>query len=125
MTTEDGKALIVEDEESWLELISMIVEDAGYPVLKASTGRQALALAAGEKLAFVVLDLKLPDMAGTDLMRCLREMPGRERLPVLVLTSLHREEARRLPVEGTEAFVSKDQGLVSILGGIRQLQPRH
>ena len=107
-------ALLVEDEDSWTDLMGQMLGGGRYIVRKAENGRQALRIAREEKLAIAVVDLNLPDMFGLDLIRCLRELPGQESLPILVLTAYHREEIRDLTLDPAQGFISKDQGLTAI-----------
>jgi DNA-binding response OmpR family regulator len=79
------KLLVIEDEERVASFIAKGLKAKGHVVLLARTGREGLALAAEPDLDAVVLDLGLPDIDGTEVLRRLR---GRnDTLPVVVLTA--------------------------------------
>jgi DNA-binding response OmpR family regulator len=79
------KLLVIEDEERVASFIAKGLKAKGHVVLLARTGREGLAMAAEPDLDAVVLDLGLPDIDGTEVLRRLR---GRhDTLPVLVLTA--------------------------------------
>jgi two-component system, cell cycle response regulator len=77
--------LLVDDEESIREM-RRAFNDADYYVLTASTGREALRMAALEQPDLLLLDTSLPDLAGVFVARQLREQPETENIPILMLT---------------------------------------
>jgi two-component system NtrC family sensor kinase len=90
MSANDAKAtvLVVEDSAVQAEMLRRTVAAAGYEVLAASNGADALALAASRRPAAVVSDVNMPVMNGYELCRRLREMPSLADVPVILLTSL-------------------------------------
>ena len=76
--------LVVEDESSIASFVALYLKNAGYTVRTASTGNEALTLAASEQPALIVLDLMLPDLDGIEVCRRIRETST---LPVLMLTA--------------------------------------
>src|SRR5581483_2669211 len=89
--------LIVDDEPRIAEIAGDYLRHAGYRVLAATTGAAALAAAAAERPALVVLDLRLPDMDGIEVARGLRRDSD---VPIVMLTA-RADESDRL--EGLEA----------------------
>ena len=67
------RTLIVEDESLIRWSIRQKFEDRGYEVVEAENGHQALAAADAAVFDLVILDFKLPDMTGIDILRKLRE----------------------------------------------------
>src|SRR5579864_3407425 len=67
------KILVVDDDESLRRVMQMQLEEAGYEVLAASQGKDALALIEDTTPALVITDLKMPGISGLDLLRKLRE----------------------------------------------------
>lgn len=65
--------LCVDDEEHILDLLTYVLEEAGFSVLLARTGTDALALAYSEKPTLILLDLFLPDIPGEEVCRQLRK----------------------------------------------------
>ncbi|HFA60310.1 MAG TPA: sigma-54-dependent Fis family transcriptional regulator, partial [Rhodospirillales bacterium] len=74
--------LLIEDDRTLGRLLAMQLEAAGYPVVLAATGAQGLALAEEKDPAAIVLDVRLPDRDGIELVEQLRELA-----PVIVLTA--------------------------------------
>ena len=80
-----GKLLIVDDDLSILRVLKMRLESEGYQVEVASEIEAAKYLAAINEYELAILDLKLPDGNGIDLMKSIHEVdPG---LPVIILTA--------------------------------------
>ncbi|RDH79667.1 DNA-binding response regulator [Mycolicibacterium moriokaense] len=95
MTHSDGRpiqVLVVDDEPSVAELVSMVLRYEGWEVATATDGKGAIATAAGERPDVVVLDIMLPDMSGLDVLEELHRT--RPELPVLLLTAKDTVEDR-------------------------------
>jgi two-component system, OmpR family, phosphate regulon response regulator PhoB len=87
--------LVVDDESDIVSLISYHLVKAGYRVLTAKTGSEALGMASRERPALVVLDLMLPGMSGFEVLRKLRSRDATRDVAVLMLTA-RREEPDRI-----------------------------
>ena len=91
------KILVVDDNQELLSLLTQLFEDAGYDVLSAARGKQALEVSRGQRPLLAVLDILLPDMMGYHLAEALRkEQPE---LPLIFVTGVfkggkHAIEAR-------------------------------
>jgi serine phosphatase RsbU (regulator of sigma subunit)/DNA-binding NarL/FixJ family response regulator len=82
MTAERGRILLVEDTESSRYILGSWLRRAGFRVLEAATGTEALKLA-GPDIDLVVLDVHLPDMSGLDVCRIIKAAPETASVPVL------------------------------------------
>lgn len=91
-------ALIVDDEELILELMEHHLENAGYDVVRARDGSEALAHLEQSVPAIVILDVMMPIVDGNEVLRRIRETPKWAHLPVIMLTMRDREE------DAVEAF---------------------
>jgi CheY-like chemotaxis protein len=80
------RVLIVEDDPSDAQLISALVREAGFRVEIAPTASGALAAVARSLPTAMILDLRLPDRRGDDVLRSLKGDPRTARVPVLVVT---------------------------------------
>lgn len=89
MKKEIKKILVVDDEVKILEVIQSFLESKDYTVLTAENGSQALSIFEKENIAFVILDLMLPDLTGEEICSRLRQ---RSRVPILMLTAKVDEE---------------------------------
>ena len=81
----DARLLVVEDEPNILELLSASLRYAGFDVITASAGTEAVQAAQRHRPDLIVLDVMLPDMDGFDVIRRLRG--GGARIPVVFLTA--------------------------------------
>jgi len=79
--------LVVDDEENILTLFEDELTDAGYRVSTASTGQQALDSIKEEVPDLVVLDIRMPDMHGLEVLSKIRE--DHRNLPVIMCTAVH------------------------------------
>jgi DNA-binding response OmpR family regulator len=85
MTRFGMRLLLVEDEEKVLRFVCRGLEAEWYAVDTATDGNHAIELAASYPYDLVILDLMLPGMNGTEVLRRIRE--GNEHVPVLILTA--------------------------------------
>lgn len=97
--------LIVEDNPDLVELMTLVLEGAGYATRSACNGRQALTAVAQQQPALVLLDMLMPVMNGWDCARALRERYGRE-LPIVVVTAAEHANARAAEV-GADGVLAK------------------
>ena len=95
--------LIVDDSASMRQLVSFAIKDAGYDVLVAENGRDALGKIGGTKVDMVVTDLNMPEMDGLELIKQLRAMPDYKFVPIVMLTTESQEAKKQ---EGKQAGAS-------------------
>jgi two-component system, chemotaxis family, sensor kinase CheA len=103
------KVLVVEDSFTVRELQRSILEAAGYPVVTARDGRDALgALGRDKEIALVITDLEMPELNGLELTRAIRADAAHSSMPVILVTSLGSEDDKRKGVEaGVDAYMVK------------------
>ncbi|MBI1208712.1 MAG: response regulator [Azospirillum sp.] len=94
------KVLTVDDSRTMREMVAFTLEQAGYEVLAATDGQDALSLLEGNDVDLVIADLHMPVMDGLSLLRRLRAMPSRRSMPILMLTT---EADERKKQEGRAA----------------------
>ncbi len=82
-----AKILIVDDEPNILRLIGYSLEVAGYEIVTAKTGVEALKVVELEQPELIVLDVMLPDMSGLDICQQLRKKPQTTDLPIIMLSA--------------------------------------
>jgi two-component system response regulator CpxR len=97
--------LCVDDEENQLAVRKLVLEQAGYAVLAASSGHQALALLAGHPIDLVLSDHLMPGLTGTELARQIKA--GNPDLPVILISAVNE-----IPEDAAYAdlFMSKLDG---------------
>jgi CheY-like chemotaxis protein len=86
--------LIVEDEQSFREIVKHILLEEGYAVTEAVTGTEAIEKLGALKPDLILLDLCLPDMDGWDVIRHLKQNPPLNKVKVLALSGLSLEEGQ-------------------------------
>src|SRR4029077_13767151 len=85
------RILVCDDEPQILRALKVILRDAGYEAVAASTGEEALDRAAVKPPEAAILDLMLPDLDGVEVTRRLREW---SRMPILVLSAVGEEDRK-------------------------------
>lgn len=80
--------LVVDDEEDVRALIQLGLEmKAGWNVLNASSGEEAIAIAQNQKPDVILLDLMMPDMDGKTTLQRLKSNPATQQIPVILMTA--------------------------------------
>ncbi|MCU0527188.1 MAG: response regulator [Elainella sp. Prado103] len=79
--------LVVEDTPSERELLSHYLQQSGYTVIDASSGKEALDKAITQKPDVIVTDIVMPGMSGFELCRNLKRHPETEKVPIVVCSS--------------------------------------
>ena len=114
--------LLVDDTESGRYATARTLQLAGYRVLEAASGAEALALAA-ERPELVVLDVNLPDVSGYEVVRRLKADPATAGIPVMHLTANRRESADQAHglEMGADAFLTQPIDPPVFLATVRAL----
>ena len=89
--TEPHVVLIVDDNPKNLKLARDVLRAAGLRTLEATTGAEGITLAAEHLPDVILMDLRLPDMDGTDAVRTLGEAVETARIPVVALSALRAD----------------------------------
>ena len=101
-------ALVCDDEAQILRALRVILRDAGYEAVPATTGEEALDLAAVRHPEAATIDLVLPDIDGVEVCRRLREWT---QIPIIVLSAVGEEDAKvRALAAGADDYVTKPFG---------------
>ncbi len=95
--------LIVDDSASMRQLVTFALKDAGYDVIAAVDGKDALGKVNGSKVDMVVTDLNMPNMDGIELIRQLRASAANKFTPVVMLTTESQDTKKQ---EGRAAGAS-------------------
>ncbi len=88
------KILIVDDSESIREIVSFTLENAGYTVLTANDGQDALKFLNGDKIDLIITDLHMPVMDGIELIKKVRQNETYKYIPILFLTTESQTEKK-------------------------------
>jgi DNA-binding response OmpR family regulator len=105
MSAQQQTVLVVEDEASIASFVSLYLKNAGYGVRTASTGTEALSVAASDSPALIVLDLMLPDIDGIEVCKRIRQ---RSDVPILMLTARDEDVDKIIGLEvGADDYLTK------------------
>ncbi len=110
--------LVIEDDEGTLRLFSLYLTEAGYDVVTARSGQEALRQADRSRPLAIVLDILLPDTDGWEVLAALKASPVLSMVPVVIASVLDRQElAFKL---GAGEFLVKPVGREALLRALRR-----
>jgi two-component system alkaline phosphatase synthesis response regulator PhoP len=111
---QDKTILVADDESHILNVVSLKLRNAGYRVVTAGDGQEALELAVAEKPDLVITDYHMPRLSGIELCRRLKQDQQTRSIPAIMLTArgYHLEEQDRA-----------DSGILHMLS--KPFSPRH
>lgn len=111
------RILVVDDEKNILKLYQAELEDEGYEVVTANSGREALEVFDRENPDLVTLDILMPDMDGIQVLRYLKEK--KPAVPVIMLTAYdYRDD---FSVWVSDAYVVKSSDLTNLKATIKNI----
>ena len=124
--TESGgqtRVLLAEDDRALRRFLEVVLERAGYQVISASDGLEAMKLALSTPIDVVVTDAIMPNLSGHEFCRFLRNTGTLAHLPVILLSGLERKETNH-DAEQADAFLSKPVSGESLVECIEKLLAR-
>lgn len=86
--------LVVDDSESIREVVSFTLENAGFNVMKASDGTEAVKFLDGKEINLIITDLHMPQMDGITLIKHVRSLQSYQFVPILFLTTESQNEKK-------------------------------
>ncbi len=117
-----SRILMIEDEQSFSETVSFMLEKEGFEVRVAATGDAGLAAFERDGADLVLLDLMLPGMSGTDVCRAIRQ---RSNVPIIMLTAKDSELDKVLGLElGADDYVTKPFSMRELAARVRAVLRR-
>jgi CheY-like chemotaxis protein len=120
---DEFRVLVVDDEPANRELVTRILEPAGFTVIAAAGGRQAIDLATSCGPDLVLLDLIMPGVTGFEVVEALRANPVTNHTPIMVLTAKDLTEADKQQLNGQVSNIlnRRSTGAADLLGLLRQV----
>jgi CheY-like chemotaxis protein len=109
--------LLVEDSKIQKLANERILHKAGYIVLNASDGEEALRMACEKNPDLILLDMLLPKLGGPEVLQALKKDPDTARIPVIVLTGLSQGNEAKLRNAGADGFFEKSRMFKGEWGG--------
>lgn len=102
------KILVVEDNASEMQLMTLIFKDNGYQVISSDNAKEALNLVASEKPDIIVTDVVMEGMNGFEFCRTLKKNPDTEKIPVIAVTSRNQDLDKMWGrKQGVDVYITK------------------
>ena len=119
------KILIADDETDILKVLEKRLETAGYAVVAAENGNDAIRLAKSERPDLILLDINMPGMDGAEAKKILKDEPSTKKIPVIFLTALitKKEEISSGHKIGDNFFIAKPYDYEELLRQIKRHLP--
>jgi CheY-like chemotaxis protein len=119
MANTKKRIMIVDDEPTWIKVLSHLLRGKGYVVHEAGSAKEALKTLVGFKPDLIVSDVRMPDMNGFDFLNEIRKNSKNLGTPVVFLTAIDDYDARRVAKElGATDYLIKpfdEQEVLTIL----------
>jgi len=115
------RILVVEDNDKNMKLFRDVLLANGYRTLEATTGREAIALAAEHSPDLVLMDIQLPDIDGVEALARLRAGGRTSSVPVVALTAQAMDGDReRFLAAGFDGYVSKPVNIAEFVATVKR-----
>jgi len=120
------KALVIEDNEDNMNLITFILHKSGYSTVWAENGKRGVELAVQEKPDFIILDIQLPDISGFEVLPLLRSSDLDPKVPIIAMTSYAMSGDReRLLNAGCTGYIEKPIDPETVMTEIKKILGGH
>lgn len=116
-------ALIIEDNEDNMVLITTLLKDAGYECIWAKNGLQGVEMTIQKKPDFVILDIQLPDIIGNEVLKRIRSLDTEmATVPIIAMTSYAMSGDReKLLAAGCDNYIEKPIDPMRVIGQIKAI----
>lgn len=116
------KILAVDDEKHIVRLVQVNLERAGYQVVTANDGKEALQKVADENPDLVVLDVMMPYMDGFEVLQNLRRNPSTRDIPVIMLTAKAQDaDVFKGWQSGVDCYLTKPFNPMELLSFVKRI----
>jgi two-component system chemotaxis response regulator CheY len=114
--------LIVDDSVSVRQVLGILLKSAGFTVLEAEDGRDALTKLAGQRIHLIVSDVNMPNMDGISFVKAVKQLPNYKFTPIIMLTTESQEASKREgQAAGAKAWVVKPFKPEQMLSAVQKL----
>ena len=117
--------LIADDEPNQLELMSYNLKKAGFSIIRAENGEDALIKVEDLRPDLVILDWMMPNMSGIDVCRALRSKKETKLIPIIILSARSEEGDKSLGLDtGADDYISKPFSPIELVSRVKALLRR-
>ena len=114
--------MIIDDSESLRQVVNIALSGAGYNVIEACDGVDALSKLNGEKIHLIICDVNMPNMDGITFVKELKRLSAHKFTPVIMLTTDgHEAKKQEGQAAGAKAWVVKPFKPVQMLAAVSKL----
>jgi len=114
--------MIIDDSTSLRQVVNIALSEAGYEILEACDGQDALAKLKGQKVHLMICDVNMPNMDGITFLKAVRVLPEYRFTPIIMLTTEAGEDKKREgQAAGARAWVVKPFKPEQLLGAVAKL----
>lgn len=118
------RVMTVDDSATVRQVLKMTLEDANYQVFEAEDGQDALEKLVNQEIDLLVTDLNMPRLDGIELIKQVRQSPGRRFLPIIMLTSESQPEKKQAgKAAGASGWIVKPFKPAQLLAVVRMICP--
>jgi two-component system chemotaxis response regulator CheY len=118
------RVMMVDDSATVRQALQMVLSDAGYDVLEAVDGQDALDKLSSESVDMLVTDLNMPKVDGIVLIQEIRQRPGNRFMPIIMLTTESQPEKKSAgKIAGASGWITKPFRPEQLLAVVRMVCP--
>lgn len=118
------KIMTVDDSPTVRKVLNEALSGAGYQVVEASDGEEAVNMLEQTDIDLLVTDLNMPNMDGVELIKRVRQQPGKRFMPIIMLTSVSQKEMKAAGKKaGASGWVTKPFRPEQLLSVIQMVCP--
>ena len=119
------KVLVAEDYDDARDIMSMVLQSAGFQVLEARDGIEALEAARSFRPTIIVMDMFMPNMDGLTATREIRKNPRWQKLPIIAVTAkAMKEDQEKCLAAGANDYLAKPIELERLFSLMRVWMPK-
>ncbi len=114
--------LVVDDSASFRSVVGLALKGAGYEIIEACDGQDALAKLDGRKIHLIISDVNMPNMDGITLVKEIRKLPNYKFTPIMMLTTESQPEKKEAArAAGAKAWLVKPFQPPALLDAVAKL----
>ena len=121
---EGARILVVEDHPTMRDAMRLVLEGEGFAIDEASDGDMALEMVRADPPDLVFLDLNIPGVSGTDVLRALKSDPATAGVSVIIVTATGEEGRERVIRVGADEYFTKPFSPLALLGTVERVLER-